>query len=251
MNFYKHHIGDYDADTAHLSWVEDMAYTRLLRLYYRRERPVPADVGEACRLVRASTKDQRQAVVDVLQEFFVLADDGWHQGRADTELARYLKKVEHNRSVGKLGGRPRKTETQQKPTGLSLGSETEPKQNPPQSPVPRQIPSEAIASGADAPPPAIAEPVPQDPKDVVYALGVPLLTSASVKESNARSFLAMQCKTHGAPAVADALQRCADEKPVQPIPWLTSALKPKASGRHSGFAQKDYRQGVESDGSLV
>ena len=31
MNYYEHHIGDYDADISHLSWAEDMAYTRLIR----------------------------------------------------------------------------------------------------------------------------------------------------------------------------------------------------------------------------
>jgi uncharacterized protein YdaU (DUF1376 family) len=41
VNFYKHHLGDYDAATAHLSWDEDQAYTRLLRLYYRTEKPIP------------------------------------------------------------------------------------------------------------------------------------------------------------------------------------------------------------------
>jgi uncharacterized protein YdaU (DUF1376 family) len=139
VNYFEHHIGDYDADTAHLTWCEDMAYTRLLRLYYRRERPIPHDVNEACRLVRATAKDQRQAVANVLNEFFVLADDGWHQGRCDAELARYMKKVEHNREVGKLGGRPRKTVTREKPAGLSVGSVSEPEQNPPQTPVPKQL----------------------------------------------------------------------------------------------------------------
>jgi hypothetical protein len=62
LNFYKHHIGDYDADTSHLSWLEDMAYTRLMRLYYRREQPIPAEVAQACRLVRATSKQERDAV---------------------------------------------------------------------------------------------------------------------------------------------------------------------------------------------
>ena len=64
MNFYKHHLGDYDGATMHLSWDEDMAYTRLLRAYYRREKPIPAD--EAWRLARASTKPQKDAVSRVL-----------------------------------------------------------------------------------------------------------------------------------------------------------------------------------------
>ena len=89
MNYYEHHIGDYDADTAHLSWLEDLAYTRLIRLYYRKELPIPADVADAARLIRAQTKEQRQAVESVLREFFVLRDDGWHQKRCDSDLARF------------------------------------------------------------------------------------------------------------------------------------------------------------------
>lgn len=90
MNYYEHHIGDYDAATAHLSMLEDAAYSRLMRLYYRKECPIPADIATACRLIRASSKDERKAVETVLREFFVLGDDGWHQVRCDADIARYL-----------------------------------------------------------------------------------------------------------------------------------------------------------------
>ena len=179
LNYFEHHIGDYDADTAHLTWVEDMAYTRLLRLYYRRERPIPVDINEACRLVRATAKDQRQAIADMLREFFVLAEDGWHQGRCDAELARYMKKVEHNRSVGKLGGRPRKPETHKQPNGLPSGFAIEPEQNPPQSPVPspqtpdtspiEEIPSNlSVAPARQVEQPILTlveQPIPKGPPD--------------------------------------------------------------------------------------
>lgn len=89
MNYYEHHIRDYDAATAHLSWDEDMAYTRLMRWYYRKEQPIPADVKEACRQVRATTKVQRDAVAAVLNEFFVLQADGWHQETCDEAIATY------------------------------------------------------------------------------------------------------------------------------------------------------------------
>ncbi|MCP1404597.1 YdaU family protein [Achromobacter insolitus] len=89
MNYYEHHIRDYDAATAHLSWDEDMAYTRLLRWYYRKEQPIPADIKEACRQVRAATKAQRDAVATVLREFFVLQDDGWHQATCDEAIAAF------------------------------------------------------------------------------------------------------------------------------------------------------------------
>ncbi|GAB4059257.1 YdaU family protein [Uliginosibacterium sediminicola] len=90
MNYYEHHIRDYDTDTSHLTWVEDMAYTRILRLYYRKEKPVPADVKEVCRLVRATTREQREAVESVLNEFFVLHADGWRNETCDAVIAEYL-----------------------------------------------------------------------------------------------------------------------------------------------------------------
>jgi len=99
MNYYKHHIGDYAAATAHLTWDEDMAYTRLLRTFYRDERPLPADIPTTCRLVRATTKPQKDAVARVLQEFFSLSAEGWVQGRAEKEVIRKNEICEANRLI--------------------------------------------------------------------------------------------------------------------------------------------------------
>lgn len=111
MNFYKHHLGDYSRCTAHLSMTEDGAYRRLLDVYYTREEPIPADIKAACRLVRAQTRQDREAVETVLREFFDLRDDGWHNNRADEEIQVAQEKAERNREVGKKGGRPPKNET--------------------------------------------------------------------------------------------------------------------------------------------
>ena len=86
MNYFQFHIGDYASATRHLSWDEDMAYRRLLDAYYMREGPLPADLKQVCRLIQATSRGQREAVDTVLREFFELADDGWHNGRADDEL---------------------------------------------------------------------------------------------------------------------------------------------------------------------
>jgi uncharacterized protein YdaU (DUF1376 family) len=105
LNFYKHHLGDYDGATAHLSWDEDMAYTRLLRAYYRRERPI--GVAEAYRLARASSKAQRAAVDAVLAEFFCQREDGWHNKRADAEVAAYQAQAGTNRRIAQGRSRQR------------------------------------------------------------------------------------------------------------------------------------------------
>lgn len=100
MNYYEHHIGDFDSATAHLSLLEDAVYRRLICLYYRTEAPIPADVKQACRLVRASTKQERDTVASVLGEFFQLEEDGWHNGRCDQEIERF-KAGEPEREVRK------------------------------------------------------------------------------------------------------------------------------------------------------
>lgn len=87
MNFYKHHIGDYAQATAHLSFVEDAAYSRLIRKYYADERPLPAELKAVQRLVGARTREEKDAVSAVLDEFFDLQEDGWHNRRCDAELA--------------------------------------------------------------------------------------------------------------------------------------------------------------------
>lgn len=89
MNYFELHLGDYEAATAHLTALEDGIYGRLLRLYYRTEKPLPADKKQVYRLARAQTKPERDAVDQVLSDFFELRDDGWHQERCDAEIDRY------------------------------------------------------------------------------------------------------------------------------------------------------------------
>lgn len=90
MNYFEDHIGDYAAATAHLTWDEDMAYTRLIRAYYHSEKPIPKD--KAHRLARATTPAQRRAVDAVIEEFFSLEDGSFRQKRCDEEIARFQQK---------------------------------------------------------------------------------------------------------------------------------------------------------------
>jgi uncharacterized protein YdaU (DUF1376 family) len=89
MNFYEHHIGDYAEATSHLTMIEDGAYSRLIRKYYATEKPLPADIAKVQRLVNARSRAEKQAVRDVLEEFFFLEGDGWHNKRCDEDIAKY------------------------------------------------------------------------------------------------------------------------------------------------------------------
>lgn len=170
LNWYKHHLGDYDSHTAHLSWDEDLAYTRLLRAYYRTESPIPA--AAAYRLTRATTIAQRAAVDAVLQEFFTFSPgpgtavdnlsksvdnlstvhspgprktdsvmpvdnlSTWHNKRADEEIALYKSRCEINRLTGKMGGRPK---TESVPQNNRFGSTSVSPNNPSQNQIPEGL----------------------------------------------------------------------------------------------------------------
>lgn len=72
--------------------LEDGAYNRLTDLYYVKEHPLPADVSACCRLVRAVTKAERDAVRSVLLEFFTQTPEGWTHKRCDEEIERFRSK---------------------------------------------------------------------------------------------------------------------------------------------------------------
>mgnify|MGYP000896901892 CR=1 FL=1 len=96
MNYYPFHVGDYTAHTAHLEPMEDLAYRRMLDLYYLRESALPTDVDDVCALVGAKTNEQSAAVQSILIEFFKQTDSGWSHSRCEREIAIYrAKKARH------------------------------------------------------------------------------------------------------------------------------------------------------------
>ena len=131
MNYYSHHIGDYLSATAHLTLLEHGAYRRLIDVYYIHEAPLPADKKQLYRLVGARTKEEKEAVDSILDEFFEEATDGWHQNRCDHEISLCNK----NRTNGKRGGRPSKnTNPEDNPTDNPKETQTKPKPNPTEKP---------------------------------------------------------------------------------------------------------------------
>jgi uncharacterized protein YdaU (DUF1376 family) len=89
MNYYEHHIGDYDEATSHLTACEDGIYSRLIRKYMAKEQPLPDDLPALQRLVRARTREEKSAVASILTEFFYLADGFWHQKTCDEAIEKF------------------------------------------------------------------------------------------------------------------------------------------------------------------
>ena len=126
MHYYSFHVSDYIHDTAHLSNDEDLAYRRLLDLYYTQEKPIPNKTQEVARRIRMGKNID--AVQTVLEEFFMfsLEHDFWFHKRCDETIAAYQAKAERNRAVGKLGGRPKSNPQE---------TQTVSKHNPNQEPI--------------------------------------------------------------------------------------------------------------------
>ena len=225
MNFFKLYIGDYQRDTAHLSVTEHGAFLLMLQHYYATEKPLPT--GKALhRMLRAQDKAERDAIDAVVAQFWTETPEGLANGRADDEITKANAQADTNRAIAQAREAKRKAARSEHEQSTNRATNGQPNQTPDT----RQIPSVPDGTGAGAPP---------DPADVIFGLGVPLLTAASVAERNARSMLGLMRKQHGDAATIDALRRCAAEKPLQPVPWLQAALKAKAA--------PNKRQAVEDD----
>ena len=100
MNFYPFHIGDYAAHTRHLSLMEDLAYRRLIDLYYLSEGSI---VGNAELIARRIGMSEISSDVKyILETYFEQNGENWINKRCDEELAKYRLKAESARNANRI-----------------------------------------------------------------------------------------------------------------------------------------------------
>jgi len=97
MNYYPFHIGDYISHTSHLSDAEDLAYRRMIDLYYQTEEPFK-DVAWVARRIKSTS----EIVKLLLEEFFEFDSDVWRSKRADEEIAKYRLKADSARNANRI-----------------------------------------------------------------------------------------------------------------------------------------------------
>ena len=105
MHYYQFNIGDYASHTRHLDLFEDLAYRRLLDMYYLHERPLNADSAVVAKQI--GMREKVQVVQDVLNEFFQLGEEGWVNDRADKEIKHFHSKIEQASRAGKASAERR------------------------------------------------------------------------------------------------------------------------------------------------
>jgi uncharacterized protein YdaU (DUF1376 family) len=108
MRFYPFHVGDYQAHTSHLTDTEDLAYRRMLDLYYLNQKPLPNDPARIARLIRMPAAVNE--IDGLLKEFFVLQGDCYTNKRCDQEIASFIKQ----KDGGAKGARIRWDKVRQK-----------------------------------------------------------------------------------------------------------------------------------------
>ena len=110
MHYYKFNIADYRKDTGHLSTIEHGIYRQLIDWYYLDEQPIPEENHMVIRRLRLGS-DEVMFLQNVLSDFFVLGKKGYEHKRIEVEIKDYHEQVEKNKNNGKLGGRPKKTQS--------------------------------------------------------------------------------------------------------------------------------------------
>jgi len=128
MHYYQFNIADYRKDTTHLSRLEHGIYRDLIDWYYLDESPIPLETQSVMRRLRLVSDEEAKALENVLSDFFFLAD-GWRHRRIDLDIVEYHAMAKKNKANGKLGGRPKKTQS------VSDGLPNESQNNPNQEPL--------------------------------------------------------------------------------------------------------------------
>jgi uncharacterized protein YdaU (DUF1376 family) len=148
MHYYQLNIGDYKSHTNHLDLLEDLAYRRLLDLYYLHERPLNASVTAVARQI--GMREHEDKVKLILEEFFHNSAEGWINPRADREIRHFHSKIEQASRAGKASAERRHNgRSTGVPTGVQPTNKQEPITNNQKTKI-QKAPAVLCPSGVDA-----------------------------------------------------------------------------------------------------
>ena len=105
MHYYQFNIKDYSFATIRMTLMEDLAFRRMLDLFYESEKALPCELKRIAKLI--GMVDHQEEIRDVLNEFWEESENGWVNCRAQSEIIAYQSKVDTARANGKKGGRPK------------------------------------------------------------------------------------------------------------------------------------------------
>lgn len=92
-------IGDYLADTMHLSAEQHGVYMLLIMACWRRAGVLPTDEAQLAAIARVTVKRWRE-LLPIVAPFFLIADDGWRHKRVNEELEGAQRRINRASSGG-------------------------------------------------------------------------------------------------------------------------------------------------------
>ena len=113
MHYYAFNIGDYTKRTARLSIIEDLAYRRLLDLYYLNERPFNETEQQLAREI--GLQDYQAEVTYILDKYFPFDGSVRTNKRASEEIKLYHSKKKAASKAGKASGKARRSKAIERP----------------------------------------------------------------------------------------------------------------------------------------
>ena len=222
MNYFPFHVGDYVASTAHLSWDEDMAYTRLIRVYYQTEKPIPKD--KAYRLARATTPTQKAAVDSVLEEFFTLDAGAYRQSRCEEEISKFTdKQSKAKRSADARWNKPKMqceldAEAMRSHTERNANQEPRTNNQEPNTSVTDVTASDAGSTDAEL------------TKAELWTAGKSILAEQGMPKAQCGSFVGKLVKDYGDGVVIDAVRSAVVQRPADAAQYLVATCQ-RANGQ--------------------
>lgn len=266
MNYYPHHIGDFNSATRHLTRIERSVYRDLIDLYYDTEEQLTLDFNALCRLIIARSDEERTAVEQVLNEFFTQTEQGWFHARCDEEIQKYQANIAAKSAAGKASAARRAQKTAKKPNT----STTTVKPTTDCETTPVEQPLNACATNQE---PITNNQEPEKEKNTAPAkrarsYSVADLVALDVGSQVAEEFLAIRRRKSAplTPLALKGLQREADKAGMTldqvlrkciergwqgfEATWVAGEKTNLGATKHGNFAQQDYRAGVAADGSF-
>lgn len=116
MHYFQFNIGDYASHTSRLTPLEDLAYRRMLDLYYLNEQPLNECVKEVARELGLS--EYADEVEYVLCKFFTKNENGFSQKRIDLEIKKYKSNAKNKSRAGKASAKARAVKASSKVTDV-------------------------------------------------------------------------------------------------------------------------------------
>jgi uncharacterized protein YdaU (DUF1376 family) len=116
MNFYPHHIKDFNNATRHLTRVERSVYRDAIEHYYDTELALTSDIKRLEKLLLCTTEEEKNALNLILEEFFEATEEGFYNERCNEEITKYRANASAKAKAGIASAearRRKRTERQQ------------------------------------------------------------------------------------------------------------------------------------------